>query len=446
MKAYLKSKSEKPCILIYGHYYFPDVASTGQILKELAEGMISEFRIVVICVVPSYGGTVNDEYKKQKYYFEKINGVEVIRVRVPKFDKTKKISRIKNILAYFLRAMKVTGKIKNVEYVYSISQPPVLGGLLGVWGKIRKRASFLYNIQDYNPEQIVATGYSKNKIILSLMMYFDKFSCQKADKVIVVGRDMVDTLRRRFTDKKGNISRKIPKYAFINNWVDEKEIYPLDLYNERVMEFRIKYGLENKFVIMYSGNIGLYYDLENLIKIIKDFRKGYTKSGKYEDGKKARDGREVVFAFVGAGSIKDKLVDYAKSHRFENIIFIPYQDKENLIYSLNAADVHWCVSAEGIKGVSVPSKLYGIMATGKPVLGVMEEGAEARLIVEETQCGLVCNPGDYEQIKENIQWFIDNAGIESVLAMGKSGREYLVKNLTKDVSVKKYIEEIKLIK
>lgn len=416
----------KPNLLIYAHYYHPDVASTGQILKELAEGMLNDFHITVICVVPSYSGVVATEYKNKKYYFENISGVDVIRVRVPEFDKTRKISRVKNILAYFFRAMWVTGKVKDVDYVYSISQPPILGGLLGVWGKWMKGAKYIYNIQDFNPEQIMATGYSKNKMILNLMLWLDKFSCKHADKVIVVGRDMVETLKKRFE------GRKIPKYAFINNWIDEKEIYPLELTDSRVAGFRKDYGLENKFVFMYSGNLGLYYDLENLMGVIKRF----------PQGTKTADGRDVVFAFVGDGSIRDKMILYKEKNHMGNVIFIPYQDKADLNYSLNAADVHWCVSAKGIKGVSVPSKLYGEIATGKPVLGVMESGAEARLIMEETQCGYVCEPGEYEHVERHIRWFIDHAGNEEMGAMGRRGRDLLEMNLTKDVSVKKYIEKI----
>lgn len=417
---------KKKHLLIYAHYYHPDVASTGQILKELAEGMLSDFHITVICVVPSYGGMVALDYTKKKYYVENINGVDVIRVCVPEFDKTKKISRVKNILAYFFRAMWATGKVKDVDYVYSISQPPILGGLLGVWGKWLKKAKYIYNIQDFNPEQIIATGYSKNQMILNLMLWFDKFSCQRADKVIVVGRDMVETLQRRFEGK------EIPKYAFINNWIDEKEIYPLELADAHVTAFRKKYGLEDKFVFMYSGNLGLYYDLENLMGVIK----------KFSQGTNTVDGRDVVFAFVGDGSIRDKLVLYKENNHMENVLFIPYQDKADLNYSLNAADVHWCVSAKGIKGVSVPSKLYGQIATGKPVLGVMEVGAEARIIMEETQCGFVCEPGDYRQVEKNIQWFIDHANDKQIVAMGRSGREFLEKNLTKDVSVRKYRDDI----
>lgn len=429
-------KEEKKKLLIYAHYYAPDVASTGQILKELAEGMLDVFDITVICVVPSYGGKIDPEYRRNRFYYEEIDGVHVIRVRVPEFDKTNKLSRIRNIAAYAVRAALVTFQVKNVDYVFSISQPPILGGLLGVWGKLTRRARFIYNIQDFNPEQVIAVNYTRNPLILKTAMALDKFSCRRADKVIVVGRDMVDTLKRRFQQS------KLPRYAFINNWVDEKELYPLPADDPQVTAFRRKYGLENKYVIMYSGNLGLYYDLENLIRVIKEFRKGRTMDGRIENGPLTADGREVVFAFVGAGSMKRRLEKYKEKHHIDNVFFIPYQKKEELIYSLNAADVHWCVSAKGIKGVSVPSKLYGCLAVQKPVIGVMEPGAEARLIMEEIGCGYVCDPGDYEHVARHVRWFIEHAGSEEVTEMGRRGREYLEKNLTRDVSVGKYVDEI----
>lgn len=417
----------KKRLLIYAHYYVPDVASTGQILRELAEGMRDTFDITVICVVPSYTGVIEEKYKHQKYYREEVNGVQVLRIRVPEFSKTNKLSRIKNILGYFFGAVVATFKVGKQDYIFSISQPPILGGLLGVWGKWVKRAKYIYNIQDFNPEQTMAVGYSKNKLVLKVMMWFDKFSCKRSDLVITVGRDLVETMHKRFKGK------KVPKTVMINNWIDEKDIYPLPMDNEGVVAFRKRYALEDKFVFMYSGNIGLYYDLENLLKVIE----------KFKPGTKTASGREVLFTFVGAGSVLDKLEMYVKEHQMTNVTFIPYQDKEDLIYSLNAADVHWCVNAKGIKGVSCPSKFYGIAAAGKPVLGVLEEGSEIRLIIEETGCGLVSEPGDYEAVKKHISWFIENAEKQSVSEMGLLGQSYLVQNLTKDVSVRKYKETIR---
>lgn len=420
-----KNKPKKK-LLIFAHYYVPDTASTGQILRELAEGMLDTFDITVICVVPSYLGTIAPEYKTKKYYKENINGVKVLRVRVNEFDKENKKSRVKNILSYFFRALKSTSKIGKVDYVLALSQPPILGGLLGVWAKWRKHAKLVYNIQDFNPEQIMAVDYSKNKLIIKILMVLDKFGCKRSDLVITVGRDLVDTLKKRFKGK------NVPKVACINNWIDENEIYPLPENNPNVQSFKNKYGLDGKFVIMYSGNIGLYYDLENLFKVIR----------KFAPGTKTNDGREVVFAFVGAGSVQDKLVLYKQRHSMDNVIFIPYQNKEDLNFSLNAADVHWCVNAKGIKGVSCPSKYYGIASCSKPVIAVLEPGSEIRTLIETTSGGLCCDPGQYDNVERHIQWFIENSDTDELKEMGERSHKYLMDNLTKDMSIQKYKHEI----
>ena len=257
-------------------------------------------------------------------------------------------------------------------------------------------------------------------------MWFDKFGCKRSDLVITVSRDLVETVKNCFKGK------KVPKTVMINNWIDETEIYPLDENNEQVLALKMKYGLDGKFVIMYSGNIGLYYDLENLIKVVE----------KFSVGTKTADGREVVFAFVGAGSVLKTLEDYVAEHHMENVVFIPYQDKADLIYSLNAGDVHWCVNAKGIKGVSCPSKYYGLASAARPVIGVLESGSEIRCIIEDTKGGLCCEPGEYDKVEKNIRWFIDNAGSGELKAMGARSRENLEKNLTRNVSVQKYAEEI----
>ena len=229
---------------------------------------------------------------------------------------------------------------------------------------------------------------------------------------------MLATLQNRFSN--------LPAYAYINNWINEEEIVPLPATDERVMQFKGKYGLQGKFVIMYSGNIGLYYDLVNIVKVIREFRE-FT---------------DVVFAFIGEGSVLEELKGLQREHEITNMVFIPYQDKSSLVYSLNAGDVHFVVNARGIKGVSVPSKLYGVMAAGKPVLGVLEEGSEARLIVNEAKCGLSVSPGDYQAIHQLIETFIGMKGSAELEKMGNMGRDYLLNYLTKDVSIRKYCDEI----
>lgn len=314
----------KKRLLFYAHYYIPDTASTGQILKELAEGMIEQFDITVICVVPSYLGTVEKKYKTKMFYRENINGVDVLRICVPEFSKTNTMSRVKNILTYFFGVMIAIFKVGKQNYVLLISQLAIFG----VWEEWMKHAKFIYNIQDFNPEQATTVNYSKNKLIIGTLMFFPQ-----SNLIIAVGRDLVETVQNRFKGK------KVPKIVMINNWNDEKETYPVEETHPKVIVFKEKYGLNGKFIIMYSGNTVLYYDLENMIRVIENV-KPETKTA---------DSREVVFAFVGAGSVLDKLVAYKEEKRMDNVVFIPYQDKADLLYSLNA---------KGIKGVSCPSNVY----------------------------------------------------------------------------------------
>lgn len=422
-------------ILIYAHYYVPDVAATGQILRELAEGFKKELNVTVLCVVPSYDGKVEDKYKEQRFFREVIDGVEVLRIRVPGFYKEHKLSRIRNILFYYFGAKAATKIIRDVDYVFAISQPPILGGMLGRYGKRVHHAKLIYNIQDFNPEQIEAVGYFKAKPLIKLLMGIDCRNCKKSDLVITVGRDLVDTMHNRFPNG-------LPtKVRCINNWTDEKKIYPLMSDDEKMRKFRRKYGLENKFVIMYSGNIGLYYDLQNIIRVIKRFRVGINKDGVREKGIFSAEGREIVFAFVGDGGVRSTLQDYVERHHIENVVFIPYQKAEDLNVSLNSADVHLCVSALGIKGVSCPSKAYGIMSAGKPMIGIMEQGAEIRCLIEECGCGVCCEPGDYDKIAELI-YKISKVPDKQLKEMGMKGRSYLVNNLTMEKSVRKYLEAI----
>lgn len=408
----------KKKLLVYAHYFYPDVASTSQILTELCEGLQEDFEITVICVVPSYSGRIDRNYKAEKYYYEKYKKINIVRIRVPEFDKKNKSSRIKNILAYFFKAIIATFKVGKQDVVFSISQPPILGGILGVIGKVIKRAKFIYNIQDFNPEQTEAIGYAKNSFVIGFAKMLDKLSCRLSDNIIIVGRDMKETLDKRF-GRRNNLENKV-----INNWIDEKQIYPLQKNHPKILEFKKKYDLQDKLVFMYSGNLGLYYDLENIIKVIGKFK----------------DKSEVVFAFIGDGNMKQTLVKYSEENKLDNVKFIPYQDKKELNYALNAGDVHIVASAKGIKGISVPSKIYGVMATGKTIIGILEEGSEARRIVEEAGCGLCVEPSNYDKLFEVFNYIIED--IDGIKDKGILGRTYLEKYLKKELSILKYKQSI----
>lgn len=404
----------KKKLLMYTNYFYPEVATTGQILTELAEGLMDVFDVTVVCEIPSYAQEIEDRYKTQRYYFETYKNMKVIRVRVPEVNKQSKLSRVKYILSYFFNCIAVTRKLGKFDYVFTCSQPPVLGGILGTIGKKLTGGKLMYQVMDFNPEQTIAVNYAGNKTILNAMMWWDKRSCRKSDVVVTLGRDMQETLIKRFEGK------NIPNNVVINNWIDEEKIHPLPLNDERVVAFKKENGLDGKFVIMTSGNIGLYYDFENILLVMEKF---------LEDD-------SVIFAFVGDGLIKPKLQEYAKSHDLKNVVFIPYQKKEDLIYSLNAADVHIVTNAKGVKGVSVPSKIYGILAVNKPIWGILEKGSEAWRIIEDSNCGVLVEAGDYDGMEKSLKDIIKKK--DKFVNEHSTGRQFLLNGMTKVQSIEAY--------
>ena len=404
----------KKSLLMYTNYFYPEVATTGQILTELAEGLSETFDVTVVCEVPSYAMPLEDKYKTQKYYFEEYKGLKVVRVRVPEVNKQSKKSRIKYILSYFFNCIGATRKLGKFDLVFTVTQPPVLGGILGVIGKRITGGKLMYQIMDFNPEQTIAVKYAGNKLVLNAMMWWDKRSCRKSDVVVTLGRDMQETLLKRFEGK------KVPNNVVINNWIDEKAIHPLPMDDEKVMAFRKQYGLEGKFVIMTSGNIGLYYDFENILKIMEEHKSN----------------KDIVFMFVGDGLVKPKLQAYAQEKHLDNVVFAPFQKKEDLIYSLNAADVHIVTNAKGIKGVSVPSKIYGILAVNKPIWGILEKGSEAWRIIEDSKCGVLVEAGDYDGMHNSLKEIIKDG--KMFVDRYSTGREYLMQHLTKEKSINAY--------
>ena len=404
--------SKKKIVFVI-NYFYPDVASTAQLMTDLASDLQDEFDITVVAAQPGYAG--EQERVKDMIETGKYGNVKVKRLKLPIVNKLSKISRIRYIISYFILALIATLFEKKADIIFTISQPPILGGLIGTIGKFFIRCKHIYNVQDFNPEQAAAIKYSGNKFVFHFVRYLDMMNCKFADEVIVVGQDMQETLINRFKNK------QVPKSNVINNWTNEKEIVPLHEDTPEVKRFREDNDLIGKFVVMYSGNLGLFYDLENIITLAK----------------RIEDIPDIVFVYIGEGAIKKNMEMYVHDLKLNNVLFLPYQPKHLLKYSLNAGNVHLVVNQKGIKGVSVPSKIYGVMAAGKPILGVLEQGSEGQQLIANSDCGIVVEPNDYKGILDCIMYlYLMDKG--SLRKLGMNGRIYLEKHLTKEVSINKY--------
>jgi len=211
----------------------------------------------------------------------------------------------------------------------------------------------------------------------------------------------------------------IPSYKIevVENWADPSKVFPICREDNTFIK---KYSLENKFVVMYSGNIGLSQDLENIIHLADMFK----------------EHKDIVFVLIGDGALKEKLKNMSISLGLKNIKFLPYQDRKDLKFSLNAADIHLIPLKKGMKGIIVPSKVYGIMASGKPYIAAVDENSEIDRIVKEFHCGIVVKPSDVGELEKASLWAYRNQ--EEIKTMGEKGRKALENHYTKEICTKKF--------
>jgi glycosyltransferase involved in cell wall biosynthesis len=274
------------------------------------------------------------------------------------------------------------------DVVIAETDPPllgVLGAVLSVWWRCR----FVYYCQDLYPDIARATGALRSRVLLGLLDRASRFAYERADRIVVLGRDM----RRRLIDKGVEAER----IAVVPNWVDCEQLRPLP-----TSSFRARLG--EGFVVMYSGNLGLSQQLDVVLDAAAELR----------------DDARILFVLVGEGARKSQLERRALAIGLQNVRFFPYSPSESLADSLSAADLHLIPLRPGAAGCLVPSKVYGILAVGRPFVAMMEEDSEVAMIAREYGVGIVVPPGDPKALARAIREVAGNS--KRLREMGACGR------------------------
>lgn len=194
----------------------------SQLASELLEGIADEFDVTVVCAVPCYTGRIAPEYQERRLYRDERGGVRIVRVPVREYSKESKKERVLGILDFWIQARKAVRDLsEDFDLVLTYSQPPILGGMLGAYASKRLKAPLVHGIQDFNPEQTMAVNYAGNALVHRAMMALDKRTCRRSSLVVVPGRDLQETLSKRFG------GRNVPKSVVINNWTDDEAVVPL---------------------------------------------------------------------------------------------------------------------------------------------------------------------------------------------------------------------------
>ncbi len=359
-------------LLFLNRSFWPDPEATGQLLTELCVDLSGQHEVSVVAG-PSYHVAPAQRGLWQR---EAFGAVQILRTGGTRLPKDRLVARLLNLGSYYVLAAVGALRLAPPDVVVAETDPPLLGALAAVL-KAHWRCRFIYYCQDIYPDVAEVTGVLRNRVLLSLLARANRYAYRRADVIVVLGEDM----RRRLLHK-GVAAEKI---AVLPNWVDCDAIRPL-----ASNPFRAQFG--DKFVVMYSGNLGLSQQLETVL----------------DAAQRLHDDARVLFVFIGEGARKAWLEERVQRAGSQNVRFLPYHPKAQLAESLGAADLHLVPLQAGLAGCLVPSKVYGILAAGRPFVAMMDAGAEAAALARASRVGFVSPPGNADGLVAAIRQGLAN--------------------------------------
>lgn len=394
-------------VLFINQYYYPDTAATAQFLADVAEGLGKGFEVSVICGRPSY--RLNNQPLLTRRFDSGVgNGVRVMRAWNTNFGRDSMKGRLANYLTFFSSAF-LTALLRGhkSDLVYTKTDPPIIG-LAGYLLSKTWRVPFIYNVTDVYPEIAQKLGLLRDGAAARLFDGMSRFLVQKADKTVALGHVMA----RRLIEK----GAPPEKVVVIPDWAPTDVITPVGKRNP----FSIQHQLSDKFVVLHSGNIGLVQDLENLVLAAELLR----------------DHREIVFVIIGDGVRRPHLLRMVEERSLKNVRFIPYQETTVLKYSLGSADLSLVSLKKGLAGYILPSKIYGILASGRCVLAAVDDESEIAEIVRTERCGLIAQPGNPESLAQVILRGYEER--DTLADLGKNGRRAAEEKYSLTVGIESY--------
>jgi colanic acid biosynthesis glycosyl transferase WcaI len=389
----------RPRLLVLNQYYWPGVESTAQLLAELCEALVDDFDVTV--VTGRLRGRANLPTREQR------NGVTILRVESTARDRSHLGSRALNYLTYLLFALRTGLAQRRPDIVVCGTDPPIVGDIELVIAR-RFRAPLVVISEDVFPEIAVAVGRLSRTPLVSLLQALVRLYLRNAVRVVAIGDTMAQRLQEKGTPRE--------RIRVIPNWTDVSAIRPQPKANEWSLEQKVA----DRFVVMHSGNVGHAQDLDSLLRATT----------------LVRDLEDLRVLLIGSGARWQELYDLAQTLEADHVQFLDFQPRERLAQTLSSADVHVVGLARGLAGYVVPSRIYSILAAGRPVIAATEEESETAAIVREARCGLVVKPGDPLALARAIRDCHD--GVHPLLEMGLRAREFAEREADRLIAFDRY--------
>lgn len=379
-----------PALWIISELYYPEETSTGYFLTNIAEGLAKHCRVNVLCSQPTYS-----ERGMRAPVQERHNGVSIRRCSGTTLNKDYLPLRLVNLvtitLSVFIAALCRLGR---GDKVIVVTNPPLLPVAVSLACCV-KGAQGLLLVHDVYPEVLVAAGLAREDgVVTGLLRWAARHLYQSFRAVVVIGRDMKEVV----ASKLGGGGKRI---VVIPNWADVDEIRAKPWAENPLLA---ELGLSDKFVVQYCGNMGRTHGLDSLLDSVR----------------KLANSDEIHFLLIGSGAKRRWLAESVTREHLRNATVLARRPRSALCDSLNACDVAIITFAPGMAGLSVPSRMYNVMAAGKPIIAVAEPQSELARVVQEEGIGWVVCPGDVNGIVQAVLAATSDAG--RLAEMGERAR------------------------
>ena len=385
-------------ILILNQTFYPDVAATAQHMWDLAGHLRAAGHEVTAIASRNVYGSDQTAFAAS----ENIAGIQIERVGGTALGKRTAAHRMADFASFYLAAAWKLLRVPAPDVIIALTSPPMISALAGVVTCLRRRPGggrirFVYYVMDVYPDAAIASGMFKpGGMADRLFSLVTRQTLGRADAIIALGRDMKELLLRRYGRRACG-----EKIQIVTPWADGRELFPVEKAENPLAR---ELGVVETFNVVYSGNFGVAHDVYTIVKAIE----------------LTREDAHLSWLFIGGGKRLAELAAEAKAKGWPHVRFLPYQPRTLLNQSLNLADVHLVTQLPAFTGIVVPSKLFGIMAVGRPTIMVGPADCEVSRILVEQGAGVVLANGDSAGLVEWVRRYRADAGASRLA--GANGR------------------------
>ncbi|MEI7593244.1 MAG: glycosyltransferase family 4 protein [Actinomycetes bacterium] len=392
-------------IVVLCPHFAPDVAPTGEVMTAIASELTKRgHRLHVITSLPWYQNhALEPGWDGQLVRHEQRSWGTITRVHPFPTDKRNLPARAVAFGGFTVLATLEGAMSKIKPDVVLAMSPPLTLGLAGWMVSRVRRVPFVFNIQDVFPDVAVELGLLTGRRTIAAARWLERASYRRADAVTVLSDDLADNVRAKLVKGLDSVERETQasKVRVIPNFIDTTWITPGPTEND----YRVENGLSGKRVVMYAGNVGLSQALDLVL----------------DAAVALRHEADIAFVINGGGAALPDLE--RRAHGMSNVHFVPMAPKEQLPRVLAAADVHVVPLKRGLAWSSVPSKLYSILAAGRPLVASVDPGTEVARTVEAAEAGITVAPEDAEAFTKALRQILDDPQMGR--DMGASGRKFV---------------------